>query len=386
MSASYLFKTEEQTVTAQIIGSINSGNAAEFETELFKGIGDTPNVVLDLGQLQYISSAGLRVLLKLKKSGHKTTMINVTSEVFEILSVTGFADLFEIVKSRRKLSAEGCKEIARGAMGVIYRLDDETILKVYDKSLPLDVIYAGQTTLKKLFINDIPCAIPFDIVDVEDTHGAVYELLNADTLAQYIMDHPEEVENVAEKAATLLKEMHQRELPDGFLGNAKELLNTWLEGGRPYLPTEDADKLAAIIAQFKDAKTFLHLDFHTKNVMIREGELTIIDLDDACVGDPLIDIACILMSMGNPAYGDKECLKFVGMTKELKDKYIKKFLEVYFGTNDESEIDATLTKLRPITGLRTLYARIHRVGMTDEERKVVIDAAIAAIHESLKKL
>lgn len=386
MSATYEFKTEGQTVTAKISGNINSGNAPEFEKELTKGIGDTPNVILDLSELQYISSAGLRVFLKLKRAGRKAQMINVTSEVFEILSVTGFADLFDIVKSRRKLSAEGCEEIARGAMGIIYRLDAETILKVYDKSLPLDVIYAGQETVKKLFINDIPCAIPFDIVDVEDSHGAVYELLEADTLAQYIMNHPDEVETVAEKAASLLKEMHQRELPDGFLGNAKELLSTWLESGKPYLPAEDAAKLAEIISQFKDAKTFLHLDFHTKNVMIKDGELIIIDLDDACVGDPLIDIACILMSMGNPAFGDKECLKFVGMTKELKDKYIKKFFEVYFGTTDEATIDATLTKLRPITGLRTLYARIHRVGMTDEERKTVIDAAVSAIHESLQKI
>ncbi|MDO5331118.1 MAG: STAS domain-containing protein, partial [Bacillota bacterium] len=160
MSATYDIKNENGTALAKVTGKIDSSNAGEFEAEILKGIEGVKNVTLDLEDLQYISSAGLRVILRIKKSGFNIEIINVTSEVYDIFTVTGFADLFDIKKSRRKLSCEGCKEIARGAMGVIYRLDPETILKVYDKSLPLEALYAGQETLKKLFINDIPCAIP----------------------------------------------------------------------------------------------------------------------------------------------------------------------------------------------------------------------------------
>ncbi|MDO5331119.1 MAG: aminoglycoside phosphotransferase family protein, partial [Bacillota bacterium] len=218
----------------------------------------------------------------------------------------------------------------------------------------------------------------------EDTHGAVYEMLEADTLAQYIMDHPDEVEVVAEKAAKLLKEMHQKELPFGFLKPAKNTLQDWLNDAKPYLSSDEISSLSDIINNFKDTNTFLHLDFHTKNVMVREGELVIIDLDDACVGDPLIDIACLMMSMCNDTWGDEECLHFVGMTKSLKDSYIKKFLETYFDTTNEAQIDSVLAKLRPINGLRTIHARVNRLGMSEEARKAKIDEAVVYIRDALK--
>lgn len=377
MSTQYDISVNNNEAVVRIIGKVDSGNAEEFEKTLFEGIQGAKSVILDLDQLEYVSSAGLRVFLKLKKRGAGVQIINASNEVYEIFTVTGFANLFDIKKKRRRLSAEGCEEIARGAMGIIYRLDPETILKVYDKSLPLNALYQSQETLKKLFINEIPCAIPFDIVDVDDTHGAVYEMLEADTLAQYIMKHPDEVEICAEKAARLLKEMHQKELPDNCLTPARTMLKEWLEDAKSFFTPDEIQKLDDMIDQFKDTNTFLHLDFHTKNLMIKDGELIIIDLDDACVGDPMIDIACIMMAMCNKDFNDEESMHFVGLTLALRNAYISKFFEIYFETTDLAKIDSILEKLKPIVGLRTIHAALNRVGMTEEARNARLAKMVA---------
>lgn len=380
-----MIKTEIQNESTiiHVYGKIDATNASQFETEVFSAIEGQQVVVLDLEEMNYISSAGLRVLLKIKKAVKDFSIINVSSEVFEILEMTGFSEMMTVRRKRRRFSADGCTEIARGAMGVIYRLNQDTILKVYDKSLPLESIYQGQAVLKKLFIHDIPCAIPFDIVDVGDTHGSVYEMIDMDTLAQYMNKHPDETEACGTKAAALLKTLHQGELPGNMLPKAKDAAASWLEQLSEYLTAEDVAAYQKLFDDFKDTGNFLHLDFHPKNIMIKDDDLMIIDLDDACTGDPLIDIGCLLMTIGNESWDDQQCMKFIGITREQRERYASAFFKTYFETEDDEEIARLLKPLRPIAALRTLFARAHRIGLTPEERQQLIDDALAFVHSTL---
>lgn len=82
-------------------GRIDSYNAAEVEQEAMNAVGAVPGaeLVLDAEELEYISSAGLRVLMKLRKQSEKTIRVeNVSQEVFDIFQVTGFTDLLEVHK------------------------------------------------------------------------------------------------------------------------------------------------------------------------------------------------------------------------------------------------------------------------------------------------
>ena len=82
----------------QIKGKIDTTNAAEFEQELMAA----KPAELDASQLEYISSAGLRVLLKLAKVVGDVTVNNVSSEVYEIFDVTGFTEILNVRKAFEK--------------------------------------------------------------------------------------------------------------------------------------------------------------------------------------------------------------------------------------------------------------------------------------------
>lgn len=81
-------------------GRLDTMTAPELEAELGKSLGGADSLVLDFSKLEYISSAGLRVLLSAHKTmsskgGMKVTNVNeIVQEVFE---VTGFADILTIV-------------------------------------------------------------------------------------------------------------------------------------------------------------------------------------------------------------------------------------------------------------------------------------------------
>ena len=114
-------------------GRIDSTNAAAFEQKLTQALAEHPGatLVLDAERLEYISSAGLRVLLRQRQAAGELTVRNVSPEVYEIFDVTGFTAMLKVEKAMRFVSVKGLEQIGAGKHSAVYRLDGETILKAY---------------------------------------------------------------------------------------------------------------------------------------------------------------------------------------------------------------------------------------------------------------
>ena len=91
-------KTEEETIL-EIVGRLDTITAPALDKTINEDIGDTKNLVLDVKGMEYISSAGLRVLLSAQKKMQKIGSMKVTGvceEVMEVFEMTGFADILVI--------------------------------------------------------------------------------------------------------------------------------------------------------------------------------------------------------------------------------------------------------------------------------------------------
>ena len=83
----------------EIAGRLDTITAPALDKTITEEIGDTKNLVLDVKAMEYISSAGLRVLLSAQKKMQKIgsmKVIHVCPEVMEVFEMTGFADILEI--------------------------------------------------------------------------------------------------------------------------------------------------------------------------------------------------------------------------------------------------------------------------------------------------
>ena len=91
-------KNAKETVI-ELVGRLDTTTAPALDKTINEDLGNTKNLVLDFKNLEYISSAGLRVLLgaqkKLQKIG-SMKVINVCEEVMEVFEMTGFADILTI--------------------------------------------------------------------------------------------------------------------------------------------------------------------------------------------------------------------------------------------------------------------------------------------------
>ena len=92
-------KKHAEATVIEIVGRLDTMTAPALEKAINQDIGDAQNLVLDLTGVQYISSAGLRVLLGAQKKMQKIgamKVVNVCEAVMEVFEMTGFADILVI--------------------------------------------------------------------------------------------------------------------------------------------------------------------------------------------------------------------------------------------------------------------------------------------------
>ena len=381
-------KTDNALVLS-LRGHIDSANAAAVEAEIarIREENAADSIVIDCAELEYISSAGLRVLLRLKKAAADMHVENVSAEIYEIFEMTGFTEMMEIRKAYRTLNVEGCEVIGQGANGKVYRIDPDTIVKVYYNPDSLPEIQRERELARAAFVLGIPTAIPYDVVRIESGgYGSVFELLNAKSLAQLIAGGMS-VDEAAGISVDLLRQIHATVVKPGTMPDMKEVALGWADFLKDYLPAEQYQKLHELVAAVPADDHMLHGDYHLKNVMLQNGETLLIDMDTLCHGHPIFELA----SMFNAYCGYSELdhsisRSFLGISHELAVEFWKKSLSLYLGTDDEAACRAVEEKACVIGYTRIMRRRIRRDGFSTEEGRREIENCAAHLAELLGKV
>ena len=92
-------KKSKEELTMEITGRLDTTTAPALEKAINENIGESKSLILDFKCLEYISSAGLRVLLAVQKKmqqPRRMKVINVCELVMEVFEMTGFADILNI--------------------------------------------------------------------------------------------------------------------------------------------------------------------------------------------------------------------------------------------------------------------------------------------------
>ena len=244
-------------------------------------------------------------------------------------------------KPMREISIEGCEVLGKGGNGAVYRLDDETIVKVYfgARNTPEKIKRSRETT-KNAFVQGVPTMIAFDMVRVGENYGVVYEMINARSLGQEMVEHPDKIDDYAHLIADTLIKLHHTEFEKGALPDSKERLRNevrMVQKAGFYKP-EEAERIQKLIDEIPDRNTFIHQDFHPGNVMLQNGEIVLIDVDDSGLGHPIMDLASMYLVYVTAAKSQWKTTA-MGLTKEQFARIWDIILRQYFETDDPNEID-----------------------------------------------
>ena len=345
-------------------GSIDTNNAEQIGEEIANTRAQYPNgsLVLNMEDLKYISSAGLRQILKLKKKEKDFKIINCSSEIYEIFEMTGFTEMMDISKGYRKMSVDGCEVIGEGSNGVVYRLNPDTIIKVYRNSDALDDIKRERELARTALVLGINTAIPFDVVKVGDKYGSVFELLSAKSLTKLIVAEPENRDKYVKVFADMLKEIHETMVKPGLLPSAKETALKWVRYLEDHIPEETYEKLYSMVDAVEECNNMIHGDYHTNNVHYSNGEAILIDMDTLSVGNPIFEFASIFLAYrGFGELDQKKVTDFLKIDWDIAQYILKKLFDDYFEGEDEAYKEGVLNKAKVIGYTRALRRTIKRL-------------------------
>ena len=321
---------EGDSVTLILAGRLDTATSAKASADIERALATVPvisRLTCDAGQLEYISSSGLRILLSLAKRYKDFRITEVQSLVYEVLDTTGFTKIMTVERALRQLSVEGCEVIGVGGVGTVYRLDGDTIIKVFREGTTIEEVRREITMSKEAFVMGMPTAISFDVVRVGCQYGLVYELLQADTLSACIKREPERIDEFARKYAELFHQLHAIEVPGGSsVPCAIERERQQIRHIRRYFPQESIDLMLRIVDAIPDANRLLHLDLQTKNAMVQDGQLMLIDMGEVGYGHPLLDLGHAYSAMVT-LVGDYD--KIIGMPRELGQKLWSRAIDYY---------------------------------------------------------
>ncbi len=353
--------------------------------QLLAEAGNINSLTVDAEALEYISSSGLRILLSMAKRYKDFRIINVNVEVYDVLNMTGFSKIMHVERALRSLSVEDCEVIGIGGVGTVYRLDGDTIIKVFREGTTLDEVRSEITMSKEAFVMGMPTAISFDVVRVASPHsggreggyGLVYELLEAKTLSACIAHEPERLDEFACQYAALFRQLHDIKVPaDSSVPSALKHEREQVRHIRRYFPQESIDLLMQILDAVPEERRLLHLDLQTKNAMVQNGELMLIDMGEVGYGHPMLDLAHAYSAMVS-FVGDYEGT--IGLPRPLGKQLWERTIGYYFEGLPADVVELRKRQIEAVSCIR----RFSWLALSDSFPETVVNECKALFEQVL---
>ena len=240
---------------------------------------------------------------------------------------------------------------------------------------------------RKAFILGIPTAISFGIVSVGDKYGAMYELVDAETLSACVARDPGQVKTYAKLMAELAHTIHSTEVtPEDGFHSAMERIGEYIEGGIGREDKALAERCMALLNALPQADTLLHGDFHTGNVFLQRGEAVLIDMDRLSTGHPILELSDLYyfyVLLGKDDHGVVE--RFMGFSYDTAKAFFRGFLKHYLGTEDEARLSDVAEKASLI-GYSRLIRKVRKQRKPSEADHRLVAQCVERIAELTEKL
>ena len=381
-----IINEKDSKLEIKLEGRIDTNNAPDVEQEIMSALdaNDGKEPVFDAENLDYISSAGLRVLMKARKKINKPVdVINVSRDVYDIFETTGFTDLLNVKKAYRKISIDGLQLLGQGMTGNVYRMDDETVLKVFHPNISFDLLISKENKkARNAFVYGVPTAIPYDIVKVGDCYGIVYEMIKSKDLATVMSEDKSKIEEYMTMFAKTVRQMHSIHVEAGKLDDLKTTSIQALGYFKSVMTDEEIQKVQRVYENIPDSDIFIHGDCHMGNAMLQDGELMFIDLSSGGMGHPIFDMVS-MYSIYERADNDK-ARAASPMLRLFSSDEIKKmwnvFIHTYFEGKDDEFIKEAEKQIALFSVTRRLFMYVALPGsLTPEQFNAMKDRVISSV-------
>ena len=257
----------------------------------------------------------------------------------------------------RRISVEGLEQIGKGTSGVVYRLDAENILKVYNENWTLADVQLERANSQQAFLSGLDTAIAYDVVRVGENFGIVYEMLNAVSLDKIFVENPDKIEPYTKKFAGFVKKQHEIEF-DGTSGR-KLRIETCKK--ITAVDAETREIMTKILESVPERRNFSHGDLNLSNVILQDESFLLIDMGEISCGHPIFDVSWLYFMYEVR----RRILQRFNKKSELgpavmPEIFWQTFAQEYFNTKDAATLAHFERELFPHALIQVLSSTVKR--------------------------
>ena len=235
----------------------------------------------------------------------------------------------------REINVSDSMHMASGTTAEVYRLDAGRIVKVYNPGNDPEWIDAQMNNSRALYSLGIPSAAAYGLTLVGGRIGAVYEYIDAPSLGEAITREPFKLNEYAEKLAALLKKLHGTKPDRSMLRDTLEYLagHFDLKAINRYT-TMDVEGFATSLNK---GSILVHGDYHPMNILVREGELVLIDTGDAYYRYGFLDCHTLYTFLIVQTDTEEKAMNVTRMSRENAHRLWDAFVDSYFSPKSSEE-------------------------------------------------
>ncbi len=324
-------------LVAKVSGHLNASTAPEFDTSLdLQGVRE---LILDLLDCDFISSAGIRSIMKanqqMKKCDGTICLKNVAPLVFGVFELTGLSAILPIQKKMREISLDNLEMFSSGVCGECYRIDSETVVKLYRDGVAPHIAEQEKQFAKAAFVMGIPTALSYDVVSCGTRSGVVFEFLDATLFSDVIRNDLASMDRYAKMLSDTSMTLHTAKGDNKILPNMKERMRGYIRDISYLLTAEQSELFLAKLESIPDDDHCVHFDLHSSNIMMQNQELIIIDMGDLSIGSYLFDVGLIYLIYGIPELGISQMATKIPVDQGVE--FWNCFKDHYFAERSEEE-------------------------------------------------
>ncbi len=331
---------ENACMTVRLSGRLAVDAAPVLEELIDHQLANIKELILDFGGVDYVSSVGLRAILKAQqkmKDLHGSLQLkNVTKPIADLFEMTGLDRILHFERKPRTLSIDGLELIAKGANGECYKIDEETVVKLYFDFVKEASALKEKELAKQAFVAGVPTPISFDVVECGNRRGILYEMIKADTLSKYIEKNVDRLDAVVEMYVTFCKQIHSIVPTTNIFPDAVTLACGYVDACEFFNDRQRAFLKDRLLLTQRQG-TLIHWDLHPGNIMMQGDSLCLIDMGDMAVGTPYFDLGQIKQVLHYYA-GLGLCYKFTGLGDANAMRVWEKFVASYFDHPDSEAL------------------------------------------------
>ena len=300
--SNFLEKADDGTCVYYLNGSITEERSGEFRQsieDLYREHGDS-KIVFDCSTLAWIDMEGIRVLADLRDSGKQFVIKNLNPDCKVLFKVEGFEAYLGGDDKLPEIDLSGCEKINEGAKGIIYRVSDEVVAKIFKDEPDYYDIVRHRIAMKNALICGIPAPFTFGYAEYEGRIVTLMELIHSKSLLQ-IFSEEEDLGEYIIGYAQLIKQLHEIQDEEKLAYFTRNKLGEEILGKADrcdrILREEYRGRAGKILEAAEGPECLVHGDIHPNNIMFGGDEMLFIDFDSFSTGKAVYDLGTLYRAL-----------------------------------------------------------------------------------------